>query len=146
MDRQDTVFVPVKHTCSREEMRFGTCNCWKAANQANENRPFQGGFRMPGGLGWNEQESTRLKEELHRRLNSFTPGQRIRHLRHVMRWSQRRAAVEMGVSRRTLVRHEQGQYGSRWTRVAMWMRLQQLESQHADRFVAYWARNGPLPT
>jgi DNA-binding XRE family transcriptional regulator len=102
---------------------------------------------MPGDPGWTlrEQESARLKEEMCGRLNSLTPGQRIRHLRLVMGWSQRRAAAEMGIGRRTLIRHEQGQYGSRWTRVAMFMRLRELESEHVQQLVAYWARDGRLP-
>ena len=49
-------------------------------------------------------------QELGRQLCAMRllSGQRIRNLRIVLGWSQREAALHLGVSRRTIIRHEQG--------------------------------------
>jgi DNA-binding XRE family transcriptional regulator len=89
-------------------------------------------------------ENATLKADLSRRLHALGSGQRIRHLRRALRWTQREAAAEVGISRRTLIRHEQGQYSSRCSRLSMLMRLRDLESDHAEQLIAYFARGGCL--
>jgi len=66
-----------------------------------------------------DEENATLKADLSRRLHALGSGQRIRHLRRALRWTQREAAAEVGISRRTLIRHEQGQYSSRCSRLSM---------------------------
>jgi hypothetical protein len=51
--------------------------------------------------------------------------------------------MELGISRRTLIRLEQGLYGSQWTRNALLMRLQQVEAIHEEILIAY-ARSGRM--
>ena len=147
MDRQDDEFVPIVHSCSDEERRFATCNCGKASRRADRNLHSRSGFPLPGEMAspLRPEEKAQRREELDRRLDALTSGQRIFHLRTSLGWSQRQAALELGVSRRTLVRFERGLYGNYWTRPAMLMRLRQLELTHEERLIMF-ARGGPLPT
>jgi DNA-binding XRE family transcriptional regulator len=134
---QDGEFVPIVHTCSDEERRFDTCSCGKTNRRTDENLDPRS--RFPGAMAWplRPEEIAQRREELSRRLSVLTSGRRILHLRHALGWSQRRAAMELGISRRTLIRHEQGLYGSQWTRNALLMRLQQVEATHEELLIAY---------
>jgi DNA-binding XRE family transcriptional regulator len=145
MDQQYDEFVPIVHTCSNEERRFDTCNCAKTSRRADENLHPRSGFT--GEMIWpvRLEEKAQRREELSRRLSVLTSGQRIRHLRSALGWSQQECATQLGVSRRTLVRFEGGLYGNYWTRPAMLMRLRQLELTHEERLIMF-ARGGRLAT
>jgi DNA-binding XRE family transcriptional regulator len=84
-----------------------------------------------------DQHATRLKSELQRQLEWRPSGARIRTLRAVRGWTQRMAARELGISMRTLIRHEQGHNRRRWLRLPLLLRLRELESFYADRIVDY---------
>src|SRR5262249_36212827 len=56
------------------------------------------------------RQATVLRVELYRHLETLTAGQRIRMLRRARGWTQERAALELGVSRRTVIRHEGGEH------------------------------------
>ena len=92
---------------------------------------------------WRERESARLKEELLRTLNLLVPGgQRIRYLRECLGWTQETAAVQLGISTRTLIRHEQDQHRRPWLRLPLLLRLRELEAEHAEDLINYFARGG----
>jgi len=57
-------------------------------------------------------------------------------------WTQRQAAAELGISRRTLIRHEQGQHVRPWIRIGLLLRLRQLETDHEEEIVAYLISHG----
>jgi transcriptional regulator with XRE-family HTH domain len=69
-------------------------------------------------------------------------GQRIRNLRSLLGWTQRQIAMELGVSPRTVLRHERGQRRTPWLRLPVLLRLRQLESDHAEELIAYFTRAG----
>ena len=79
----DDLFVPVKHTCTYEERRFGTCKCRQNYLRANDNLRSQQRSPLPGNFVWplRQEERTQLKAELHQRLSALTSGRRILHLR-----------------------------------------------------------------
>jgi len=64
-------------------------------------------------------------------------GLRIRYLRTVLGWNQRTAAAHLGISARTLIQHEQGHHRTSSTRLALLLRLLELELTHANRILAY---------
>ena len=84
--------------------------------------------------------TARFQQELLATLASRPPGWRIRYLRVVLGWSQRTAATQLGISRRTLIRHEQGQHRTQSARVSLVARLGMLELAHANEILAYVAR------
>jgi DNA-binding XRE family transcriptional regulator len=84
-----------------------------------------------------EDHAARFKAEFKRRLHAMSSGQRIRNLRTIRGWTQRQAAKELGISTRTVIRHEQGQHRTPGMRVSLLRRLRQLESDHEQQLVAY---------
>src|SRR5262249_15448972 len=66
------------------------------------------------------QQALVLRVELYRHLETLTAGQRIRLLRRVRGWTQQRAAGELGVSRRIIIRHEQAEHQPQ---LSLWERL-----------------------
>src|SRR5262245_39431503 len=56
-----------------------------------------------------------LRVELYRHLDSMTAGQRIRLLRSVRGWTQQQAAEKLGINRRTVIRHEQGEHQAQFS-------------------------------
>ena len=78
-----------------------------------------------------------LMSELWLQLWVMHPGQRIRLLRTVLGWTQHQAAIELEISRRTLIRHEQGQNRSARMRGSLLQRLRQVESEHEQQLFAY---------
>ena len=84
------------------------------------------------------QQATVLRVELYRHLDTMTAGQRIRMLRTVRGWTQQRAAVELGVNRRTVIRHEHGEHQPQFS---LWERLRDLESAHAELLVLSFGRH-----
>ena len=95
----------------------------------------------PADLAWMQQlrsaHTARFQQELLATLASRPPGRRIRYLRAVLGWSQRTAASQLGISRRTLIRHEQGQHRTHSARVSLLARLEMLELAHANEILAY---------
>jgi DNA-binding XRE family transcriptional regulator len=74
---------------------------------------------------------------LNRVLLGMTSGERIRNLRATLGWTQSVAAKELGVSLRTVIRHEKGHRRAPWLRLPLLRRLCELEREHADQIVAY---------
>lgn len=134
----------IHHTCTREELRFGTCNCRsRAVTQpvvAPSGRP---GLRKERGddRTWvadlRNQQEVRFNAELKRGLERLPSGRRIYLLRTVLGWSQGQAAMELGISRRTVIRHEQGQHTHPWMRLSLLERLRELESTYAEQLATY---------
>ena len=98
----------------------------------------------PADLAWMQQlrsaHTARFQQELLATLASRPPGLRIRYLRAVLGWSQRIAATQLGISRRTLIRHEQGHHRTSSARASLLMHLGMLELAHANEILAYVAR------
>jgi DNA-binding XRE family transcriptional regulator len=84
--------------------------------------------------------------EMRRRLWGMSSGEHIRLLRKVLGWTQERAAVELGISRRSVIRHEQGRQRRTWMRISLETRLRELEAEYAKQLAAYLGRGEPLPT
>jgi hypothetical protein len=55
---------------------------------------------------WHDEQAAKFKAELRFQLLVMPSGQRIRNLRNLLGCTQRRAAMELGVSMRTVIRHE----------------------------------------
>ena len=91
---------------------------------------------------WRDEQAAKLKTELRFQLKVMPPGQRIRTLRAVLGWTQRRIAMELGVSMRTVIRHERDQRRTLWLRLPVLLRLRQLESDHEEELVAFFTRVG----
>jgi len=81
--------------------------------------------------------TARSTAELLATLASRASGWRIRYLRTVLGWNQRTAAARLGISVRTLIRHEQGHHRTSSTRLALLLRLLELELTHANEILAY---------
>jgi len=88
-------------------------------------------------------ESRRRAAALNRRLQGLSSGQRIRNLRAALGWTQRVAAQELGVSLRTVIRHEKGHHSVASLRLPLLRRLCQLEREHADHIIAHVDYPGP---
>jgi len=65
-------------------------------------------------------------------------GDRLRHLRRVLGWTQREAALHLGVSARSIIRYEQGR--SSPLQSAPLLALRRLESAHAQQLDTYNSR------
>jgi DNA-binding XRE family transcriptional regulator len=70
---------------------------------------------------------------------------RIRYLRNALGWNQRTAAAQLGISVRTLIRHEQGHHRTSSTRLALLLRLLELELAHVNQIQAYVDRRRDHP-
>ena len=81
-----------------------------------------------------------FRAEFWTRLEAMPAGPRIRHLRRVFGWTQKRAADELGVSVRTVIRHEQGQRHRPWANSAWLWRLSKLERDHESQLFACFPR------
>jgi DNA-binding XRE family transcriptional regulator len=101
-------------------------------------------------LAWIQQlrgeQSTQFKAEVLRRLQLMPGGQRVRCLRAVLGWTQRVAADQLGISTRTLIRHEQGHHRTPWLRYPLPQRLLELESLYAEQIIAYLDCGEPAQT
>jgi DNA-binding XRE family transcriptional regulator len=78
--------------------------------------------------------------EMRRRLWGMSSGEHIRLLRKVLGWTQEQAAAALRISRRSIIRHEQGRHLRPWMRNSLEMRLRQLEADHAEQLAAHLAR------
>lgn len=94
--------------------------------------------------GWVQQlrdeQAAQFRAEVLRRLCLMPSGQRIRNLRAILGWTQRMAATQLGVSGRTLIRHERGHHRTPWLRHSLLQRLREVESDHAEELIAHLAR------
>jgi DNA-binding XRE family transcriptional regulator len=75
--------------------------------------------------------------ELRRRLWGMSSGEHIFALRKALGWTQEQAAAELGISRRSVIRHEKGQQLRPWMRKSLLKRLRELESQYAEQLAAH---------
>ena len=87
-----------------------------------------------------DELAAQFKAELRRRLQVLPSGQRIRSLRTVLGWTQSMAAEQLGISVRTVIRHEQGRNRLPWLRLPLLERLRELESIYAEQLIAYLGR------
>jgi len=76
----------------------------------------------------------------------MSSGEHIFALRKALGWTQEQAAAELGISRRSVIRHEQGQHLRPRMRKSLEKRLRQLEADHAEQLAAYLGRGEPLAT
>ena len=90
-----------------------------------------------------DEEAELFQSKLWRRLQVVPCGERIRNLRAILGWTQRTAAVHLGISVRTLIRHEQGHHRTFWPRLPLLLRLRELESDHAQELIAYLTHGRP---
>ena len=81
-----------------------------------------------------------FRAEFWTRLEAMPAGPRIRHLRRVFGWTQKRAADELGVSVRTVIRHERGQQHRPWPNSEWLWRLSKLERDHESQLFACFSR------
>jgi DNA-binding transcriptional regulator YiaG len=100
-----------------------------------------------GNFAWvqelRSEQATGFKKELLRRLDTRPSGERIRTLRAVVGWTQRRAAMELEISMRTVIRYEQGRHRPYWPPLPLLRRLRELETTYAEQIIAYLTRGGP---
>ena len=92
----------------------------------------------PETIGQRQAELQRQLREMGRELMRF--GQRLRELRRALGWTQRMAAVELGITVRTVIRHENGQHRTPWVRLPLLLKLRDLERVCAEEILAYLAR------
>ena len=88
-----------------------------------------------------DQHTVRLRAELQRELEWRPAGARIRSLRAVRGWTQCIAARELGISVRTLIRHEQSHNRYERLRSEPHIRLRELESTYAQEIIAHVTRS-----
>lgn len=88
------------------------------------------------------QRARRALAELPLRLNIMPIGYRIRALRFALGWTQARAAGQLGISTRTVIRHEQGR-NVVTVRAKLFERLSRLEADHAEQLANYLDRIQP---
>jgi len=69
-------------------------------------------------------------------------GQRLLELRRALGWTQRMAAVELGINVRTVIRHEKGQHSTTRVPLALLLSLRDVESRYAEEILAYLDRAG----
>ena len=89
-------------------------------------------------VGQRQAELQRQLREMGREQVHF--GQRLRELRRALGWTQRMAAVELGINVRTVIRHEKDQHRTTRVRVPLLRKLRDLERVCAEEILAYLAR------
>ncbi len=103
--------------------------------------------REPCAFAWvqalRDEQALVFKQEFWTRLQMTPAGPRIRNLRRLFAWTQRKAAAELGISVRTVIRHEQGQQYRRWRQTRWSLLLSKLEYDHMDELIASFGRPGP---
>jgi DNA-binding XRE family transcriptional regulator len=149
MDQQYPWIRPYKHTCTPEELRFGTCKCGQAAQAVSPPEKLSLSARLHQ-LTADYERTQALRNQqpaqsipaLPQRPVLLSAGPRIRALRRALGWTQQRAAVELGISKRTVIRYERGQHRGHETRSSLLLRLRELESIHEQRLRDYRSRFG----
>jgi DNA-binding XRE family transcriptional regulator len=67
-------------------------------------------------------------------------GERLRELRRALGWTQPMAAMMLGISTRTVIRHERGQHRRFWVQTPMLLKLRELEATWACTLVEHLIR------
>jgi DNA-binding XRE family transcriptional regulator len=134
----------VLHTCTIEERRFGTCKCLQAApadapteKLSLSSRLHQLTAEYERTQALRNQQPAQSIPALPQRPVLLSAGPRIRALRRALGWTQQQAAVELGISKRTVIRYERGQHRRHGTRSSLLLRLCELESIYAQRLLAH---------
>jgi len=83
---------------------------------------------------WHEEQKAQFARLLRTGVVGIRFGQRIRNLRILLGWSQRRAARHLGVSVRTVIRHERGESWRPW--LPLLLEVRALEDDHAEEIIA----------
>ena len=91
------------------------------------------GFVSQALEAWREERQTQMGQVLRNSVVCLPFGQRIRNLRRLLGWSQRTAARHLGVSVRTVIRHERGE---RRRPQEMLVTVRALEDAHAEEIIA----------
>ena len=104
--------------------------------------------RQPSDFGWvrtlRDEHEAWFRADFWTRLESMSAGPRIRLLRQVLGWTQQRVADELGVSLRTVKRHERGQHRP-WANSEWLWRLSKLERDHESQLLTYLSRVSSSP-
>jgi DNA-binding XRE family transcriptional regulator len=136
----------IEHSCTWEEMRFGTCRCRPVTTQVNEHsRPsVQESHRQPdrGELAAAELNRAHLSAEFMQHLGTVSCCDRLRILRTAVGWTQSELASQLGISRRSVIRYERAQQRSEWPRLSVLLRLRQVEADHDRQLVGYFSSLG----
>jgi len=149
MDQQYPWIRPYKHTCTPEELRFGTCKCGQTPHAASPPEKLSLSARLHQ-LTADYERTQALRNQqpaqpipaLPQRPVQLSAGPRIRALRRALGWTQQRAAVELRISKRTVIRYERGQHRRHGTHSSLLLRLCELESIHEPRLRDYRSRFG----
>ena len=83
---------------------------------------------------WREERRADIQREVRYRCVGLPFGQRIRTLRHILGMTQRQIAAALGISTRTVIRHERGQCVRAWK---LYVGMRELELAHAEELFAY---------
>jgi DNA-binding XRE family transcriptional regulator len=149
MDRQYPWIRAYKHTCTPEELRFGTCKCSQVAHAAAPTEKLSLSARLHQLRAEYERTQALRNQQpaqpipaLPQRPVLLSAGPRIRALRRALGWTQQQAAVELRISKRTVIRYERGQHRGHGTRSSLLLRLCELESVHEPRLRDYRSRFG----
>jgi len=67
-------------------------------------------------------------------------GVRLREVRRALGWTQPMAAMMLGISTRTVIRHERGQHRRLWVERSMLLKLRELEAKWACTLVEHLMR------
>jgi DNA-binding XRE family transcriptional regulator len=149
MDRQYPWIRPYKHTYTPGELRFGTCKCGQTPRAASPPEKLSLSAQLAQ-LTADYERTQALRNQqpaqsipaLPQRPVLLSAGPRIRALRRALGWTQQQAAVELGISKRTVIRYERGQHRGHRTRWSLLQRLCELESVHEPRLIDYRSRFG----
>jgi DNA-binding XRE family transcriptional regulator len=149
MDQEYPWVSPIKHTCTREELRFGTCKCGQTPHAASPPEKLSLSARLhqlraeyERTQALRNQQPAQSIPALPGRPVVLSAGPRIRALRRALRWTQQQAATELRISKRTVIRYERGQHRGHGTRSSLLLRLRELESIHEPRLRDYRSRFG----
>lgn len=144
MDRQYPWVSPIKHTCTPEELRFGTCKCGQAAQAVSQPEKLSLSVRLhqlraeyERTQALRNQQPAQSIPALPQRPVLLFAGPRILALRRALGWTQQQAAFELGISKRTVIRYERGQHRRHESRQSLSQRLCELESIYAQRLFAH---------
>jgi DNA-binding XRE family transcriptional regulator len=92
------------------------------------------GFVSQALKSWREDQRAQIGQLLRNSVVRMPFGQRIRNLRTLLGWSQRKAAAHFGVSVRTVIRHERRESCRPW--LPLLLEVRALEDAHAEELIA----------
>jgi DNA-binding XRE family transcriptional regulator len=98
-------------------------------------------FHISHGPETTGQRQAEVQQQLREMGREQVPfGQRLHELRRALGWTQRMAALELGVNVRTVIRHENGHHRTPWVRIPLLLKLRDLERVCAEEILPYLAR------